>query len=115
MWFHWDACRSFQCRTVLQIPCFPQWSACPPGQIGVTQEEKGNARLSASFNSEENTLSGVGVLPSGKTLWWNAKRTGEIKGDDKEERIKSMNEDDVPDLKFSSYPAGAYGEQDAAY
>ena len=79
----------------------------PPATL--FEEGKGNARLSASFNSEDDTLSGVGVLPSGKTLWWNAKRTGEIKGDDKEERIKSMNEDDVPDLKFSSYPAGAYG------
>ncbi|MED6300074.1 MAG: amidohydrolase family protein, partial [Verrucomicrobiota bacterium] len=79
----------------------------PPSEI--FGEKKGNARLSASFNSEEKTLSGVGVLPSGKTLWWNAKRIERIKDKKKEEEKKSEIEDNVPHLEFSFYPAGAYG------
>ncbi|MEE3176197.1 MAG: amidohydrolase family protein [Verrucomicrobiota bacterium] len=79
----------------------------PPSEI--FGEKKGNARLSASFNSEEKTLSGVGVLTSGKTLWWNAKRIEGIKDKKKEEEKKSEIDDNVPHLEFSSYPAGAYG------
>ncbi|MEE2809070.1 MAG: amidohydrolase family protein [Verrucomicrobiota bacterium] len=79
----------------------------PPSMI--LGGEEGNARLSASFNSEEKTLSGVGVLSSGKTLWWNAKRIEEIKENNKKEDKKSEVDDDLPNLEFSSYPAGAYG------
>ena len=70
------------------------------------------ARLSATFDPKKKTLSGIAVMPGGKTFWWDGKRSGDVteKGDkEKEEKKDESKEDQVPALAFDHYPAGAYG------
>ncbi|MCH2060338.1 MAG: amidohydrolase family protein [Verrucomicrobiales bacterium] len=84
----------------------------PAGLIGGDEHF---ARLSASFDPEKKTLSGIAVMPGGKAFWWEGKRTGDLedkddkgKGEDKEKGAEKA-EDEVPPLEFEHYPAGAYG------
>ena len=84
----------------------------PAGLIGGDEHF---ARLSASFDPDKKTLSGIAVMPGGKAFWWDGKRTGDLeekddkgKGDDKEKDAEKA-EDEVPPLEFEHYPAGAYG------
>ncbi|MCP4849622.1 MAG: amidohydrolase family protein [Verrucomicrobiaceae bacterium] len=73
------------------------------------------ARLSATFDPEKKTLSGIAVTPGGKTFWWDGKRTGDAdKPEDKDKEKGAVeenkdNEEEVPALAFDHYPAGAYG------
>ena len=73
------------------------------------------ARLSATFDPKKKTLSGIAVMPGGKTFWWDGKRSGDADGkDDKakegdEEKKDDDKEEQVPALEFDHYPAGAYG------
>ena len=76
----------------------------PPSKL--FGEGQGVTRMSASFSPEEGSMNGVAVTATGKTFWWNAKRVAQIiDNEPKHKEIKGL----LPDLKFSHYPAGAYG------
>ncbi len=70
------------------------------------------ARLSATFDPGKKTLSGIAVMPGGKTFWWNGKRSGDVEekeDEEKEQKKKDDKDEQVPSLEFNHYPAGAYG------
>ncbi|MFL2484067.1 MAG: amidohydrolase family protein [Verrucomicrobiales bacterium] len=76
----------------------------PPSKL--FGDGQGVTRMSASFNLEEGSMNGIAVTETGKTFWWNAKKVSKISDDKpKNKEIKGL----LPELKFSHYPAGAYG------
>jgi len=85
----------------------------PPARL--LGEEENFARLSANFDPDKKTLSGIAVMPGGNAFWWEGKHTGDLEdkngtedgGNQKKDTEKA--EAEIPPLKFDHYPAGAYG------
>lgn len=83
--------------------------AIKPSLIRVENDE-GLVRLQAHVTAD--SLSGSGILPSGESFSWSAKKTEEEKPQEENEADNDDEKDktpDVPQLVFDRYPAGTYG------